>query len=135
MLNSSQSDPLFITPETDMEEMNKHYHRLLDVARSSSLNELELDHDVDSSKSKFKCLSAAIYCLTRHVPTGCETEYFKKILMDIVMQGGEASTNAAVSGALLGARFGYSQLPTDQIVGMLRWEWLEDKIDEFCNLF
>lgn len=133
MLIAPQSDTLFITPETDMEQMKQYYHQLLDYSVPSSLNELMLDDDKDH-RDTFKCLSAAIYCLTREIPPQGETEHFKKILTDVVLQGGEADINATVTGALLGARLGYSHLPTEWVVGMRRWEWLEDKVDEFCAM-
>jgi ADP-ribosylglycohydrolase len=56
------------------------------------------------------------------------------MLLDIIRQGGDDTTNATLVGAMLGARFGYSQLPTEWVVGLKRWEWLEDKVDEFCSL-
>ncbi|CEP08601.1 hypothetical protein [Parasitella parasitica] len=133
LLTEPQTDPLFITPETDMKQMQKYYHQLVDCCVPSSLVDLSLDDSVDC-RDTFKCLSAALYCLTRDVPPQSETEYIKKMLTDVVMQGGEADTNATAAGAMLGARFGYSQLPTEWVVGMKRWEWLEDKVDEFCSL-
>jgi hypothetical protein len=133
MLIAPQTDPLFITPETDLNQMQQYYHQLLNYCLPSSLMELGLDDNVDC-RDTFKCLSAAIYCLTREVPPQSETEYFKKMLMDVVLQGGEADTNATAAGAMLGVRFGYSQLPTEWVVGMKRWEWLEDRVDEFCAL-
>ncbi|KAI9481138.1 MAG: ADP-ribosylation/Crystallin J1 [Benjaminiella poitrasii] len=133
MLISPHSDPLFVTPETNLDQMQKYYYQLVDYCVPRSLSELALD-DSEDCRDTFKCLSAALYCLTREVPPESETEYFKKILMDLVMQGGEADTNAATAGAMLGARFGYSQLPTEWVVGLKRWEWLEDRVDEFCAL-
>ncbi|RCH82342.1 hypothetical protein CU098_004884 [Rhizopus stolonifer] len=134
MLIAPQTDPLFISPETDMVQMQKYYRQLLECCvLPRSISELGLD-DTLSSRDSFRCLSAALYCLTRQVPPHSETEHFKKMLMDVVMQGGEADTNATAAGAMLGARFGYSQLPTEWVVGMKRWEWLEDKVDEFCSL-
>jgi ADP-ribosylglycohydrolase len=132
MLTTSQNDLLIITPESDMTQIENYYHQILDYATASSITNLYLD-DYDQNGA-FKCLGASIYCLTRAVPPQRETEYFKNIIMDVVMQGGEADTNATVVGAMLGARFGYSQLPTEWVVGLKRWEWLEDRIDEFCAL-
>lgn len=133
MLIAPQSDPLFVTPETDLNQMKEYYNQLLNYCVPSSLSELGLDNNLDS-RDTFKCLSAAIYCLTREVPPQSEIEYFKKMMMDVVLQGGKADTNATAAGAMLGVRFGYSQLPTEWVVGMKRWEWLEDRIDEFCAL-
>ncbi|KAI8996819.1 ADP-ribosylation/Crystallin J1 [Pilobolus umbonatus] len=134
MLVPPYIDPLFVTPETDSTQLQHYYDQLSNYSVSQSLVELELDSDVDS-RDAFKCLSAAIYCFTRKVPIKCETEYFKKMLMDVTMQGGGADINATVVGSIMGARFGYAQLPTEWVVGLKRWEWLEDKIDEFCSLF
>ncbi|KAI8968360.1 hypothetical protein BDF20DRAFT_177082 [Mycotypha africana] len=133
ILTAPYTDPLFVTPETDMTQMHKYYLQLLHYCLPTSLENLDLDAGL-YEKDAFKCLSAALYCLTREVPPHLETEYFKRMLMDIVMQGGDADTNAATAGAMLGARFGYSLLPTEWVVGMRRWEWLEDKVDEFCSL-
>lgn len=132
VLTAPHLDPLFSTPETDLDQMQSYYVQLLNYSAMNQITQLNLD-DADRC-SIFKCLSVSLYCLTRSVPPQEETQYFKRIIMDVVMQGGEADTNATVVGSLLGARFGYSQLPTEWVVGLKRWEWLEDRVDEFCAL-
>jgi ADP-ribosyl-[dinitrogen reductase] hydrolase len=54
--------------------------------------------------------SLALWCLLA-------TEDFRTALEGVVVLGGDADTNGAVSGALLGARFGAGVIPT---------EWLRD---------
>ena len=132
MLLLSQTDPLFKTPETDKDRMRSYHCQLKNHCGPGSLAGIDLGGEANDQDA-FKCLSAAIYCLTREIPPQCETEYFKKILTDIVLQGGDADINATVVGAMMGARLGYSQLPTEWVVGMRRWEWLEDKLEEFCS--
>ncbi|RCH77767.1 hypothetical protein CU098_002330, partial [Rhizopus stolonifer] len=106
-------------------------HQLISCSEPNTLPSLQLENTDDA----FHSLGAALYCFTRFIPPQGETEYFKKIMIDVVMQGGRAQNNTTTAGALLGARLGYSQLPTEWVVGMKRWEWLEDKLDEFCALF
>ncbi|KAG0993433.1 hypothetical protein G6F62_008879 [Rhizopus arrhizus] len=108
-----------------------YYQCLIACAKPETLGSLQLD----STEDVFRSLQAALYCFTRSIPDGQEPDYFKKIMMDLVLQGGNAESNATTAGALLGARLGYSQLPTEWVVGMKRWEWLEDRVDEFIALF
>ncbi|KAG0172769.1 hypothetical protein DFQ28_002929 [Apophysomyces sp. BC1034] len=134
ILTAPNTDPLFRSPETDVEQTKMYYQQLLEhlFVDPFTLDRLQLDQD--DCKHTFKCLSASIYAFTREIPPGRETDYFKGIMMDLVMQGGEADTNASVAGALLGVRIGYSELPSEWVVGLRRWEWLEDLIEDFCKL-
>ncbi|CAO3607227.1 unnamed protein product [Cunninghamella echinulata] len=138
ILTAPNTDPIFKTPETNVEQTRIYYQQLLDTCyffddTSFDFNTLQLDN-MDDGRHTFKCLSAGLYAFTRHLPHGQETDFFKHIIMDLVLQGGEADTNATVAGALLGVRIGYNLLPTEWVVGLKRWEWLEDLIEEFCNL-
>jgi len=49
--------------------------------------------------------------------------------MELVLEAGDADTNGAVAGALLGARVGYSKLPKDWLDGLVEKEWLETHIN------
>ena len=52
------------------------------------------------------------------------------------MQGGHATCNATVAGALLGCKVGYSELPRDWIDGLLPRQvaWLNAKINSFLDM-
>eukprot|EP00927_Polykrikos_kofoidii_P069237 TRINITY_DN64619_c0_g1_i1.p1 TRINITY_DN64619_c0_g1~~TRINITY_DN64619_c0_g1_i1.p1 ORF type:complete len:727 (+),score=126.46 TRINITY_DN64619_c0_g1_i1:72-2183(+) len=57
-------------------------------------------------------------------------ENFTDAVTSVVMEAGDADTNAVVVGAVLGARLGYSHLPApwlDQLPGPQR-EWMETKV-------
>ncbi|KAI8144071.1 ADP-ribosylation/Crystallin J1 [Fennellomyces sp. T-0311] len=136
LLIEPSQDRLFRLFETDQESAQAYYKQLLDYCyyAPANLEALNLDHP---DHQTFKCLGVSIYAFTRQIPYQTEDETssaFKKILMDVIMQGGDAGTNAAVAGALLGVRVGYGRLPSDWVIGLKRWEWLEDRVDEFCNL-
>jgi ADP-ribosylglycohydrolase len=53
---------------------------------------------------------------------------FEDGLIQIVNEGGDADTNGAVAGALLGARFGISAIPPRFVIGLLNKDYLESRI-------
>ena len=77
----------------------------------------------------YKCLGAALWCL-RRVLDGQET--FKSAITTLVMCGGDADTNAAVAGALIGAYVGYDALPPEWRDGMRHRDWYLGKIEALC---
>ncbi|KAE8378179.1 ADP-ribosylglycohydrolase-domain-containing protein [Aspergillus bertholletiae] len=112
----------------DHEEYDKHVH-------VESLDELELD---DSMKMGYvyKTLGAGIFmlrCAMRRVNhlSLCEqpNALFEELITSLVLQGGDADTNATAAGALVGALLGYSQLPSKWKDGLMHGQWLLHK----CN--
>jgi len=59
---------------------------------------------------------------------------FKKTLMKIVLQAGDADTNGAVAGAVLGCKLGYSGLPSDWLNGLPHKDWLAEKAEALCGV-
>jgi len=58
---------------------------------------------------------------------------FKEVLTEVVREGGDADTNGAVCGAVLGARLGYSRLPMDWANALPYRAWLDNKILRFLG--
>ena len=52
-------------------------------------------------------------------------------ILKIVLSGGDADTNAAVAGAILGAKFGINQIPEEWKDGLLYASMLHNKVQEF----
>ncbi|KAJ7078312.1 ADP-ribosylglycohydrolase-domain-containing protein [Mycena belliarum] len=77
----------------------------------------------------YKCLGAALWCL-RRVLTREET--FRSAMTALVMCAGDADTNGAVAGALMGALCGYRYLPAEWRDGMRHAEWYRGKIGAVC---
>lgn len=77
----------------------------------------------------YKCLGAALWCL-RKVLTRQET--FRSAMTTLVMYGGDADTNGAVAGALMGALCGYEYLPKEWRDGLRHAEWYRAKIQALC---
>ncbi|KAF7966320.1 hypothetical protein HWV62_39158 [Athelia sp. TMB] len=74
-------------------------------------------------------VGSALWCL-RQVQT--EKETFKSAIVKLIMLGGDADTNGAVAGALMGAFCGYDALPAEWKRGMAHEEWYKEKITALC---
>lgn len=111
-------------PLLDRGEFERH-------AYAKSLPELQLD---DSQKMGYvyKSLGAAILCLRLAMRPGDLKDDFESIVTDLVMQGGDADTNACCAAALLGAWLGYSRLPHHWRSGLMHGDWLLEKTDDLC---
>jgi len=73
-----------------------------------------------------------LLCLERAFITLRDASSFEEGLIDVVNAGGDSDTNAAVAGALLGARFGFAAIPERWLVALLgrdeldrAYGWLE----------
>lgn len=55
--------------------------------------------------------------------------------MKIVLSGGDADTNAAVAGAILGAKFGIDQIPEEWRKGLLYASMLHNKVQDFYAMY
>lgn len=59
---------------------------------------------------------------------------FEEGLLAVVNAGGDADTNAAVACAILGAKYGYSSIPTEYIEGLLYKETLDKTTDSLLKV-
>ncbi|XP_076109483.1 ADP-ribosyl-[dinitrogen reductase] glycohydrolase-like [Mytilus galloprovincialis] len=59
---------------------------------------------------------------------------FRKTITNIVMQGGDADTNACVGGALLGCKLGMSALPKSWVTKLLHKDWLDNEIKKYFEM-
>lgn len=58
-----------------------------------------------------------------------------KTYLKIVLSGGDADTNAAVAGAILGAKFGICHIPEEWKSGLLHASMLHDKVQKFYAMY
>lgn len=127
-------DDLVQEPSLNRQELNRHIE-------ASGFEQLELD-DARKIGYVYKALGASILALRfamRHSNGTRERGYppekytrpgtnmFEELITDLVMQGGDADTNACTAGALLGAWFGYSTLPLHWRDGLDHGPWLIQK--------
>lgn len=98
--------------------------------------------DLDNRRSMgyvYKCLGAGLLSLrlcmratsTLKNPIPSQT-LFEETMTSLILQGGDADTNGAVAGALLGACLGRAQLPAHWAMGLADREWLDGKVARLC---
>lgn len=106
-----------------------HYFAL---TAEPSLEVFDLDEGMHSGKGNkigytLKALGAAFWAL-RH------SESFSDGLLAVIHEGGDADTNAAVAGALLGARFGFEAIPREWRDGLVFGRELSERVEKLISL-
>lgn len=84
--------------------------------QSNDLSALALEENMGYT---LKTLASALWTLYH-----CKN--FEEGLLAVVNTGGDADTNAAVACSLLGAKYGYSSIPTQYIDGLYQKELMEE---------
>lgn len=107
----------------------RHRRELMSWAlRSKSLDALDLGGR-DARGYTFKALGCSIWAfrvLLRHRER--DASLFKKHMTSLVMEAGDADTNAAIAGAVFGAAIGYAALPQDWLAALPNRQWLETEV-------
>ncbi|KAF2996855.1 hypothetical protein E8E13_004092 [Curvularia kusanoi] len=108
---------------------------------AQSLDELKLDEE-GKIGYVYKCLGSAIFLLrvairratraTLAMELALKAQLFEKSMVQLVMEGGDADTNGAAAGALLGAYLGYANLPSHWKFGLADNEWLMGKAERLA---
>ncbi|XP_064639249.1 uncharacterized protein YegU-like [Lineus longissimus] len=108
----------FLTEPEQIEDLHFHMY-------AKNLAVLELD---DSKKIGFcfKCMGSGFWALRQ--------KNYRKALEELLMQGGDADTNCAVAGALLGCKLGVSKIPDSWLKGLCHKEWLDKQIAEYLPI-
>ena len=92
---------------------------------NSDISRLDLD-EPNSIGYTLRTLSAALWCYWH-------AESFEDGLLAVVNEGGDADTNAAIAGAILGARFGLSAIPQHYISDLHDRDLYQNKILDFIS--
>lgn len=108
-------DSLETTPE---EELRKFMF-------AESLSDLQLAESRAIGYT-YKCMGSGFWSLRQND--------FRASLEAIAYEGGDADTNGAVAGALLGCKLGASALPPSWLHGLKHKDWLDQHIDRFLTL-
>lgn len=74
----------------------------------------------------YKTLGAGFWALKQ--------DDFRQAIQTVVMQGGDADTNACVAGALLGCRLGLDKIPESWRTGLRHRQWLDAHIQRWLDL-
>ncbi|NES73153.1 MAG: ADP-ribosylglycohydrolase family protein [Okeania sp. SIO2D1] len=97
-----------------------------------SLEALDLDEGLNPGEKDrvgytLKTLGAGFWALQHG-------KSYRDGILKIISEGGDADTNAAVAGALLGAKFGYRSIPQQWIDGLVYKQELATKVERLIAL-
>jgi ADP-ribosylglycohydrolase len=106
-----------------------HRHELLEWAgRSVSLDALDIGGR-DARGYTLKAFGCALWAFRALVKAPVrDAALFRSLMTQLVMEAGDADTNAAIAGALLGAALGRAGLPADWLAALPNLAWLEAEI-------
>ncbi|KAK3596757.1 hypothetical protein CHS0354_038756 [Potamilus streckersoni] len=90
-----------------------------------NLSKLKLDEE-DAIGYTYKCLGAGFWALKQND--------FQQALQEIVMSGGDADTNAAVAGALLGCKLGSRKHVPKTWLELKHRNWLDQQIQRYLTV-
>ncbi|CAG9329373.1 unnamed protein product [Blepharisma stoltei] len=115
-----------------IEEYNTHKGNIGDHFNSETLRrymniDLQTLAPIDGEDMGYAyiCLGCTFHALRQ--------DNYEDTIRDIIIQGGDADTNAAAAGALLGCKVGFSGLPQNLVQQLLHKDWLEEKITHLIN--
>ncbi|KAG0322194.1 hypothetical protein BGZ97_008346 [Linnemannia gamsii] len=125
-------------PATSVQD--KWAQELKDHCFPKDLDNLELGDNAKMGYT-FKCVGVGFYAATRRVdPAPTDKAYegpsglFRGVMEQVTLEAGDADTNGAVVGSLLGARFGLEKgLPENWWTELRHREWLDPTIEQFAN--
>ncbi|KAH6692474.1 ADP-ribosylglycohydrolase-domain-containing protein [Plectosphaerella plurivora] len=120
-------------PPIDVAELDRY-------ARAKDLKALALDEG-SSIGYVYKTFGSGLLLLRQamSVVNGddgrlrAQTSVFESLVTPLVMEGGDADTNACFAGALLGAYLGYKVLPPHWRDGLRHGAWLLEKGEGLCQ--
>ena len=98
----------------------------LEAAKNGMLEDFELD-DEQTMGYTLKTMGCAIWCLYH-------ASSFKEGLLKVVNAGGDADTNAAVTCAVLGAKYGKKGIPEYYIQGLKRKDEYDGMIRQLTDI-
>ncbi|CAE1328774.1 unnamed protein product [Acanthosepion pharaonis] len=107
---------------------DEHKKELKSILKINSLESLNVREEGRMCHT-YKPLGSAVLALKT-------TKGYKDFISDLILEGGDSSSNACVAGALLGCRLGYQQLPSDWLSGLLtdQGNWLNVKVNSLLDM-
>lgn len=96
-----------------------------EFAKTKTLENLELNQK-DSIGYTLKAMAVAFWAL--------KNTNFEDGILKIINEGGDADTNAAIAGSVLGAKYGFAAIPTRWVEELKDKEVLEVKIQQLIKI-
>ncbi|CAB3981296.1 Hypothetical predicted protein [Paramuricea clavata] len=111
--------------EQELKETPQYKDELKHHMFAESIDKLELDSPRAIGYT-FKCMGAGFWAFRQ--------KDFREAIQAITMEAGDADTNCAVAGALLGCKVGFRKLPKSWVKGLCHRGWLDKEIKSYFTL-
>lgn len=111
----------------EIKELGNKYDDRIDEWINTALYGKIIDLELDDEKGKgytLRTLGAALWAYFH-------SENFISGLLSIINEGGDADTNGAVTGAILGAKFGFTAIPDYYVQNLNNQILFKQKVDGF----
>lgn len=119
-------DKLYDLAEEEAKQYDSRILPYLQDARKQPITHFDLEEKTSIGYT-LKALACAFWALRQ--------DNFQDAISAIIHEGGDADTNGVVAGALLGAKLGYDNLPTNWVYGLVKRSELEQKVDKLYDFF
>lgn len=126
LINGNENIELVINKSIEIAEKYEPTIRNEILRISSRIENLDLDEQ-NSIGYTYKALKAAFWALKF-------AKNFEDGIEKIILEGGDADTNACIAGALLGAKYGYKNIPTRLKEGLIYKEELDQKTNMLLEI-
>jgi ADP-ribosylglycohydrolase len=115
-----------------LQEYHPSIQEYFEKSATLSLEALDLDEGLNPGEEggtgyTLKTMGAGFWALQH-------AQSYEDWILAIIHEGGDADTNAAVAGALLGARFGYKNIPQQWVEELVYKQQLDNRIERLINL-
>jgi len=111
---------------------NKKHMKQLERYAYSSLSGLTLDRE-DVHNFAFRAMGAGIWALRKYARADNRDNIVQRIILNIILEGGDADCNAAIAGALIGTYAGYKALPKTWVKCLPHRDWMDDMVDKYTD--
>lgn len=134
LVNKVVSDYKFLLNSKNQIERERWHWQAEKFCFPESLHDIELDEE-NSIGFTLKCLGSALFCFGRKNAVDMTNgDFFMQVITELILEAGDADTNGAVAGALLGCRLGMKGLPNDWLTGLRNKEFLVKVSEELVEL-
>ena len=106
-------------------QVSEYGTELKSFIQSKSFRDLDLCHST-SIGFTYKAMGSAFVALSTY-------KDFQNAIIDLTMEAGDADTNCAVAGALLGVYLGYSKLPKQWLDKLIHFDWLYQLVEQLIS--
>jgi ADP-ribosylglycohydrolase len=106
-------------------EYSSEIIQYIDMSDSDSLEVFDLDEGLNPKETNkigftLKAMGAGFWALKHAVS-------YRDGILQVIHEGGDADTNAAVAGALLGARYGLKGIPNELVLDLQGGSAMEER--------